>query len=49
VVVDGMVFICFSLFLIEKVNIIISFVQAIYTYIPETNGVTREYSGAAIL
>ena len=29
--------------------IIISFVQGIYTYIPETNYVSREYSVAAIL
>jgi len=29
--------------------IIISFTQGIYTYIPETNNVTREYSVAAIL
>jgi len=31
------------------VIIIISFVKDIYTYIPETNYVPREYSGAAIL
>jgi hypothetical protein len=29
--------------------IIISFMQSIYTYIPETNYVPREYSVAAIL
>jgi hypothetical protein len=29
--------------------IIISFMQDIYTYIPETNHVSREYSVAAIL
>jgi len=29
--------------------IIISFMQGIYTYIPETNDVPREYSVAAIL
>jgi hypothetical protein len=29
--------------------IIISFMQGIYTYIPETNYVPREYSAAAIL
>jgi hypothetical protein len=29
--------------------IIISFMQGIYTYIPETNHVTREYSIAAVL
>ena len=29
--------------------IIISFMQSIYTYIPETNCVPREYSVAAIL
>jgi len=29
--------------------IIISFMQGIYTYIPETNNVPREYSVAAIL
>jgi hypothetical protein len=29
--------------------IIISFMQGIYTYIPETNHVSREYSVAAIL
>ena len=29
--------------------IIISFIQGIYTYIPETNYVPREYSVAAIL
>ena len=31
------------------VNIIISFMQGIYTYTPETNYVPREYSVAAIL
>jgi len=30
-------------------SIIISFMQGIYTYIPETNYVPREYSVAAIL
>ena len=30
-------------------NIIISFMEGIYTYIPETNYVPREYSVAAIL
>ena len=29
--------------------IIVSFMQGIYTYIPETNDVPREYSVAAIL
>jgi hypothetical protein len=31
------------------VVIIISFIQGIYTYIPETNHVLREYSIAAIV
>jgi len=31
------------------IMIIISYMQAIYTYIPETNYVPREYSVAAIL
>jgi len=31
------------------VTVIISFTQDIYTYIPETNYVSREYSVAAIL
>jgi len=30
-------------------NIIISFMRGIYTYIPETNHVPREYSVAAII
>jgi len=31
------------------ITIVISFMQGIYTYIPETNYVPREYSVAAIL
>ena len=31
------------------ISVIISFMQGIYTYIPETNYVPREYSVAAIL
>ena len=34
---------------IIMIIIIISFTQGIYTYIPETNHVSREYSFAAIL
>jgi hypothetical protein len=34
---------------IAEIIIIISFMQGIYTYIPETNCVPREYSVAAIL
>ena len=36
-------------FIIIIINIIISFMEGIYTYIPETNYVSREYSVAAIL
>ena len=35
--------------IIITIIIIISFMQGIYTYIPETNYVPREYSVAAIL
>ena len=35
--------------IITIIIIIISFMQGIYTYIPETNYVRREYSVAAIL
>ena len=35
--------------IITIIIIIISFMQSIYTYIPETNSVIREYSVAAIL
>ena len=38
-----------SLIIIIIIIIIISFMQGIYTYIPETNYVPREYSIAAIL
>jgi len=37
------------IFIIIIIIIIISFMQDIYTYIPETNYVPREYSVAAIL
>jgi hypothetical protein len=37
------------LFAAAAIIIIISFMQGIYTYIPETNCVPREYSVAAIL
>ena len=37
------------LIIIIIIIIIISFMQGIYTYIPETNYVPREYSVAAIL
>ena len=37
------------LLIIIIIIIIISFMQGIYTYIPETNYVPREYSVAAIL
>ena len=37
------------IFIIIIIIIVISFVQGIYTYIPETNYVPREYSVAAIL
>ena len=33
----------------KLVIIIISFMQSIYTYIPETNYILREYSVAAVL
>jgi len=36
-------------FTIIIIMIIISFMQGIYTYIPETNYISREYSVAAIL
>ena len=35
--------------IIITIIIVISFMQGIYTYIPETNYVPREYSVAAIL
>ena len=35
--------------IIKIIIIIVSFMQCIYTYIPETNYVPREYSVAAIL
>ena len=38
-----------SIIIIIIIIIIISFMQGIYTYIPETNYVPREYSVAAIL
>jgi len=38
-----------GLFVITVIIIIISFMQGIYTYIPETNYVPREYNVAAIL
>ena len=38
-----------SVNIIIIIIIIISFMQGIYTYIPETNYVLREYSVAAIL
>ena len=39
----------FIIIIIIKIIIIISFMQGIYTHIPETNYVPREYSVAAIL
>ena len=39
----------FTFIIISIIIIIISFMQCIYTYIPETNYVPREYSVAAIL
>jgi len=39
----------FIIIVIIIIVIIISFMQSIYTYIPETNYVPREYSVAAIL
>ena len=39
----------FFIIIIIIIIIIISFMQGIYTYIPETNYVPREYSIAAIL
>jgi len=38
-----------EIIIIIIIIIIISFMQGIYTYIPETNYVTREYSVATIL
>ena len=35
--------------IVVVVVVVISFMQGIYTYIPETNYVPREYSAAAIL
>ena len=40
---------CIIIIIIIVVIIIISFMQGIYTYIPETNYVPREYSVVAIL
>ena len=42
-------FCIFTLAVIIIIIIIISFMQGIYTYIPETNYVPREYSVAAVL
>ena len=44
-----MLFVLFCYFIIIIIIIIISFMQGIYTYIPETNHVPREYSVSAIL
>ena len=41
--------VCVIYLIIIIIIIIISFMQGIYTYIPETNYVPREYSVAAIL
>ena len=38
-----------TMIIIIIIIIIISFMQGIYTYIPETNHVPREYSVSAIL
>jgi hypothetical protein len=38
-----------TIIIIVIIIIVISFMQGIYTYIPETNHVPREYSVAAIL
>ena len=43
------IFIFFHYIIIVIIIITISFMQGIYTYIPETNYVPREYSVAAIL
>ena len=40
---------CLGIIIIIIVIIIISFMQGIYTYIPDTNYVPREYSVAAVL
>ena len=40
---------CIIIIIIIVITIIISFMQGIYTYIPETNYVPLEYSVAAIL
>jgi len=40
---------CIIMIIIIIIIIIISFMQGIYTYVPETNYVPREYSVAAIL
>jgi hypothetical protein len=40
---------CCSVIILSIIIIIISFMQGIYTYIPDTNHVSREYSVAAIL
>jgi hypothetical protein len=42
-------FLDFIIIIISIIIIIISFMQGIYTYIPETNNVPREYTVAAIL
>ena len=44
-----MLIIIIIIIIIVIIIIIISFMQGIYTYIPETNYVLREYSVAAIL
>jgi uncharacterized BrkB/YihY/UPF0761 family membrane protein len=49
VVVVVVIIIIISSSSISSSSIIISFMQSIYTYIPETNYVPREYSVAAIL
>ena len=44
-----MIIIIITIIIIIIITIIISFMQGIYTYIPQTNYVPREYSVAAIL
>jgi hypothetical protein len=40
---------CFIAYVEVQIIIIISFMKGIYTYIPETNNVPKEYNVAAIL
>ena len=47
--IQKFIIITIIIIIISSSSIIISFMQGIYTYIPETNYVPREYSVAAIL